>query len=153
MSDDQDDNHKVRVSVRDRMADRYRAALQRLRAGTARHPRHAGKSVKISAAAVAREAELSRNPLYTTHREILNEITASLDRPTPSHDLSSRFTSLTAELRTLKQAARDNAREKQALATENLSLLHRARAAEDRIAGLEREIGTLRRKDAKRGRE
>ncbi len=61
----------------------YRAALSRLVRGEARHARHAGRSVRITPAAVAREAGRSRNPLYATHREILEEITQAAAAPGP----------------------------------------------------------------------
>ena len=54
----------------------YRAALARLVRGEGRHPDHQGRIVRISPASVAREAAKSRNPLYTTHRDILDEMLA-----------------------------------------------------------------------------
>ena len=58
----------------DAVARSYRAALARLVRGEGRHADHAGRVVRISPASVAREAGRSRNPLYTTHRDILDEI-------------------------------------------------------------------------------
>ncbi len=52
----------------------YRAVLNRLLEGKATHPALAGRPVRISPATVAREARRSRNPLYTTHRGIRDEI-------------------------------------------------------------------------------
>ena len=57
----------------DAVARSYRAALARLVRGEGRHADHAGRVVRISPASVAREAGRSRNPLYTTHRDILDE--------------------------------------------------------------------------------
>lgn len=54
--------------------------------GRGRHPLHAGKSVRITPAEVAREAGMSRNPLYATHRDVLDEIVAAAEAPTPAKD-------------------------------------------------------------------
>ena len=59
---------------RNRTARAYLAALDRLIAGKATHPDYAGRPVRITPAAVAKEARRSRNPLYTTHRALLAEI-------------------------------------------------------------------------------
>jgi hypothetical protein len=112
----------------------YRAALARLVRGEGRHPRHAGQPVRITPAAVAREAARSRNPLYATHRDILDEIAAAAAGPGPAKDLAARVTELEAELARLRADARRHAEEKRMLASENLTLLHRARSAEDRLA-------------------
>jgi erythromycin esterase-like protein len=82
---------------------------------------------------VAREARRSRNPLYTTHRELLAEIEVAAKGPTPADDLAATVAHLKAEIIELRAAARRHAQEKQALATENLALLHRAKQAEDRL--------------------
>ena len=89
--------------------------------------------VRITPASVAREAGRSRNPLYTTHRDILDEIEASAGAATPARDLAARITKLEAELAQMRADARRHAEEKRALASENLTLLHRARTAEDRL--------------------
>jgi hypothetical protein len=112
----------------------YRAALERLIAGKATHPDYAGQPVRITPAAVAREARRSRNPLYTTHRELLIDIEAAAKSPTPAADLAATVTRLKTEIVELRAAARRHAQEKQALATENLALLHRAKQAEDRLS-------------------
>ena len=65
----------------DAVARSYRAALARLVRGEGRHADHAGRVVRISPASVAREAGRSRNPLYTTHRDILDEIEAAAGGP------------------------------------------------------------------------
>lgn len=124
-------------------ARRYRAALSRLVGGKPRHPAHAGKAVRITPAAVAREAGMSRNPLYATHRDILDEIELAAAAPAPAKDLASELARRTAELRDLRDAARKHGEEKRALATENLTLLHRARTAEDTIKARDRIITRL----------
>lgn len=62
---------------RNRTARAYLATLDRLIEGRATHPDHAGRAVRITPAAVAKEARHSRNPLYTTHRALLAEIEAA----------------------------------------------------------------------------
>ncbi len=119
----------------------YRAALARLVRGEGRRP--AGRGMRITPAAVAREAGRSRNPLYTTHRDILDEIIAAA-APGPSKDLTARVAELEAIIAELREGARRHAEEKRALASENLNLLHRARAAEDRLTS--REVADARRK-------
>jgi hypothetical protein len=113
----------------------YRAALARLVRGEGRRP--AGRGMRITPAAVAREAGRSRNPLYTTHRDILDEINAAAEAPGPGKDLAARVAELEAIIAELRAHARRHAEEKRALASENLNLLHRARAAEDRLAARE----------------
>jgi len=114
----------------------YRAALARLVRGEGRHPDHAGRVVRITPAAVAREAGRSRNPLYATHRDILDEIEVAAGGPTPVRDLAARIAELEAELGRLRSDARRHGEERRELASENLTLLHRARAAEGKLAAL-----------------
>jgi chromosome segregation ATPase len=127
----------------------YRAALERLVQGKATHPEYAGRPVKITPYAVAREAGLSRNPLYTTHRALLSEIEAATQRPTPAADLATTIARLEAKIAELHGDVRHLATEKQLLATENLALLQRARQAEDRLASRDREAAELRRKPSR----
>jgi hypothetical protein len=128
------------------VARAYRGALARLVRGEGRHPRHAGQPIRITPAAVAREAGRSRNPLYATHRDILDEIAAAAAGPGPAKDLAARVAELEAELAGLRANARRHAEEKRMLASENLTLLHRARIAEDRLAA--RDLAANRHKQA-----
>jgi hypothetical protein len=121
----------------DTAARAYRAALARLVRGEGRHRQHAGQRIRITPAAVAREAGRSRNPLYTTHRGILDEINAAVAAPGAGKDLAARIAELEAIIVELRADARRHAEEKRALASENLNLLRRARAAEDRLAARE----------------
>ena len=118
----------------------YRAALARLVRGEGRHPDHAGRVVRITPASVAREAGRSRNPLYANHRDILGEIEVAAGGPTPVRDLAAKIAGLEVELARLHADARKHAQEKRALASENLTLLHRARSAEDRLAAILRRM-------------
>jgi hypothetical protein len=128
----------------------YRAALERLAQGKATHPMYAGRPVKITPYAVAREAGLSRNPLYTTHRALLSEIEAATQRPTPAADLATTIARLEAKIAELHGDVRRLATEKQLLATENLALLQRARQAESRLVPHDCEAAELRRKSIRR---
>ena len=127
----------------------YRTALERLVQGKATHPKYAGRPTKITPSAVAREARLSRNPLYTTHRALLSEIEAASQRPSPAADLGATIGRLEAKIAELHGDVRRLATEKQLLATENLALLQRARQAEDRLASRDREPAELRRKSSR----
>ena len=124
----------------------YRAALERLVEGKATHPKYAGRPTKITPSTVAREAGLSRNPLYTTHRALLSEIEAAAQRPTPAADLAATIGRLEAKIAELHGDVRRLATEKQLLATENLALLQPAQQAEDRLASRDREAAEPRRK-------
>ncbi|RUX51461.1 hypothetical protein EOA33_06245 [Mesorhizobium sp. M4A.F.Ca.ET.050.02.1.1] len=116
----------------------YRAALARLVRGEGRHPDHQGRIVRISPASVAREAGKSRNPLYTTHRDILDEIEAAAQGPGPAKDLAEKVRELEAEIALLRADARRHAEERRGLASQNLALFHRARTAEGQLASLQR---------------
>ena len=107
--------------------------------GEGRHADHAGR-VKITPTSVAREAGRSRNPLYTSHRDILDEIEAAAGPGTPARDLAARIATLETELTHLRADARRHAEERRELASENLTLLHRARSAEDRLTALLRRM-------------
>ncbi len=128
----------------DAAARAYRAALSRLVRGEGRHARYVGRPVRITPAAVAREAGRSRNPLYTTHREILEEITQAATARGPGMDMAARIAELEAIIAELRDNGRKHTEEKRALASENLNLLHRARTAEDRFAS--RSLGATVRK-------
>lgn len=111
----------------------YRAALNRLVEGKATHPSLTGRPVRITPAAVAREARRSRNPLYTTHRGILDEIATAAGEPSAAADLAAAVARLRAENAELRAAARRHVDEKRQLASESLLLLHRTQAAEEKL--------------------
>ena len=127
----------------------YRAALERLVQGKATHPKYAGRPIKITPSAVARESNQSRNPLYTMHRALLSEIEAASQRPTPAADLAATIARLEAKIAELHGDVRRLATEKQLLATENLTPLQRARQAEDRLASRDRQAAELRPKPSR----
>lgn len=111
----------------------YRAALNRLVEGKATHPSLAGRPVRITPAVVAREARRSRNPLYTTHRDILDEIAVAAGQPSLGADLADTVARLRAENAELRTAVRRHVEEKRLLASENLLLLHRVLTAEEKL--------------------
>ncbi len=128
---------------RNRSARAYLAALDRLIEGKATHPDHAGRPVRVTPAAVAKEARRSRNPLYTTHRALLSEIEVAATHPTPAADLAASVVRLEASNAELRAIIRQLQIDKRNLATENLSLLYRARLAEDRLAARDREVAAI----------
>ncbi len=52
----------------------YLEALERLKKGNPTHPEIKGKEYKINATTIALESGKSRNPLYHTHKDILEMI-------------------------------------------------------------------------------
>lgn len=118
-------------------ARRLQQALDRLVAGTPRHPALQGR-YRLTVTALAREAGVGRNTVYTTHRAILDAL-ASADprapapnRPTPEQQ--------TAALRALIEQLQQQKRQ---LATENAALLKRAIDAENAAARLEKQNAKL----------
>jgi hypothetical protein len=128
--------------VVDRTAQAYRDALDRLVKGVQTHPELKGRRVRVTPTNVAREARRSRNPLYTTHKEILSEITEAakqpVSKPKPATAEDKIF-----ELREIIKALKA---EKRKLASENAELLYRATTAEQRVIRQDKEIEDLRKK-------
>jgi chromosome segregation ATPase len=128
--------------VLDQTAQAYRDALDRLVKGLQTHPDLKGKRVRITPTNVAREARRSRNPLYTTHKGILDEITAAAKRavsdlkPATAED---KISELRETIKVLKE-------DKRKLASENAQLFYRATTAEQRVAKQNKEIEELRKK-------
>lgn len=58
----------------DETRNAYLNALQRLKNGNPTHTKLVGQSYKINAQTLALEAGKSRNPLYNTHKDILDMI-------------------------------------------------------------------------------
>jgi len=136
---------KTAEGRRNRAARAYLAALDRLIQGKTTHPDYAGRPVRITPAAVAKEARRSRNPLYTTHRALLAEIEAAASGPTPVTDLAATVAKLEASSAGLRRLVQQLQIDKRNLATENLSLLHRARLAEERLHARGRDLSLLKR--------
>jgi hypothetical protein len=123
---------------RQNTARRLQKALDRLVAGTPRHPSLQGRPYRLTVTALAREAGVGRNTVYTQHRAILDAVPSAdprapaLNRPTPEQQ--------TVELRALIEQLQQQKRQ---LATENAALLKRAIDAEKEVARLERQNAKL----------
>ncbi len=92
----------------------------------------------------SRLLKLSMNTFCTgLHRALLAEIEAAASRPTPATDLAATVAQLEASNAELRPIIRQLQIDKRNLATENLSLLHRARLAEDRLAAHDQESAAL----------
>jgi FtsZ-binding cell division protein ZapB len=72
--------------------------------------------------------------LYTTHRDVLDEINAAAELPDPTVDLGVRIEELESANSSLRAELQKLHQEQRALATENLSLLHRVQVAEARLS-------------------
>ncbi|MBE3603723.1 hypothetical protein IMX07_08820 [bacterium] len=75
---------------------------------------------------------------------MLAEIEAATDCPTPGADLAATVARLEARNAELRAVIRQLQIDKRNIATENLSLLYRARLAEDRLCNRDREIAAHR---------
>jgi gas vesicle protein len=128
--------------VLDHTEQAYRDALDRLVRGIQTHPDLKGKRVRITPTNVAREARRSRNPLYTTHKGILDDITAAAKKPV-SDPMPATAEDKISELREVVKELKEDKRK---LTSENAQLLYRATTAEQRVAKQDKEIGELRKK-------
>lgn len=115
-------------------ADDFRRALERLRNGTQTHPKLVGRRVRINASTVALEAGHSRNTLYASHRDVLEEL-----RATPPSARSRRAKRAPAGERNLRA---ENAQLRFALrqsATAQIALFERLLQCQRRCEFLERQ--------------
>jgi hypothetical protein len=129
-------------------AEKLRAALDRLVRGTPDRPASRNSVHPLTVAALAREAGVARNAIYTNHRGVLDELAQARVRKTVPDHLDS------TEQKIAKQRAvvDDMQFQIRQLATENAGLLRRAVEAEllaeradRRSAQLTRQIDALRR--------
>lgn len=112
------------LTRREQTAQRLRDALHRLATGTAIHPSNKGRKPPFSVSALAREAGVARNAVYTNHRFAIDAL-SGLTRPQNEPDHSHQTMAI------------------QKLATENAILLKRAIDAEKRADRLERRCAAL----------
>jgi hypothetical protein len=96
-------------------------------------------------AVAAESLAVKHQMLYTTHRALLAEIEAAASGPTPAADLAATVATLEAKNTELRRVIHQLKIDKRNLATESLSLLHRARLAEDRLRARDRELASLKR--------
>ncbi|OWJ63614.1 hypothetical protein [Inquilinus limosus] len=97
-------------------------ALERLVQGRPIHPRHQD-GYRLTVAALAREADVGRNAIYTNHRAILDELQAAAAAPKPPISWQDKLDELRATIKAMKQDERR-------MVSENALLLQRARSAE-----------------------
>jgi hypothetical protein len=129
-------------------AEKLRAALHRLVCGTPERPVSRHSTHRLTVAALAREAGVARNTIYTNHRDILDELGQTRRRQTVPDPVDSAQQKI-AEQRAAIDEMQIQIRR---LATENAALLRRAVEAErlaeradHRSADLTRQIDALRR--------
>jgi hypothetical protein len=102
---------------------KLRDALERLVQGRPVHPRHQ-KGCRLTVAALAREAGVGRNAIYTNHRAMLDALqAAAAGTPRPPTSWEDKLDELHATIRAMKQ-------EERRMISENALLLQRARSAE-----------------------
>jgi len=115
-----------------------RAALERLVTMKPNHPSLRGGTYRLTVAALAREARVSRNTIYAHHRSIIEELDRAAQRDStsdrPDHD------QMTSKLR---QQIEQLQRQRQSLATENAVLLKRAMDAEQLVDRLQKQNAKL----------
>ena len=128
--------------IEERARNDYRDALNRLVRGIQTHTKLKGRRVKITPTVVALEARRSRNPLYTTHKELLKEIRDAAKQPTPEQKAATAEDKIN-ELREDNKQLREDKRK---LASENADLLYRLNSAEALLAQKDAEIAELLRK-------
>jgi hypothetical protein len=112
-----------------------RQAWERLRSGTATHPKLVDGNSELSISAVCLEARCSRNALYDGHPELLEEIRTTIERArrtAAQGTRNQRRSRIEAEL----AGCRDD---RQRLISENAALLLRALTAEEALARLKRQ--------------
>jgi AcrR family transcriptional regulator len=102
---------------------RLNDALERLRKGRPVHPLHQ-RGYTLTVAALAREAGVARNAIYTNHRAIIDDLHAIVGDPMkPMTSWQDKLGELRGLIDTMKQ-------EQRRLVSENALLLQRALSAE-----------------------
>jgi AcrR family transcriptional regulator len=115
---------------RDTTAHRLRSALARLLA------REGG--VKLSVAALAREAGVGRNAIYVNHRNVIEELAQ-----TASHETDTTVASKGVPETDWRAVAAELKEQVRGLATENAQLLRRAQEVELAAARIEKRAAKL----------
>ncbi len=140
-----DERHAPQQKRRQFTEQRLRAALGRLVAGKPRRKSLRNTAYRLTVSVLAREANVSRNTIYTNHQSFIVE----LARHTGRSDVATpRLRANTRDDRRLIAELRGNVRD---LASQNAALLKRAIDAERqaehlaaRNASLTSELATLR---------
>ena len=97
----------------------YLEALNRLKAGTPNHPDLKGKKYKINAFNIALESGKSRNPLYHTHKDILEMIHEIKEE----NKNTEKKVKETSEMEVLKEKIKQLEEENKRLMSANATLL------------------------------
>lgn len=118
-------------------AEKLRAALDRLIQGDGQ--RAIIPASRLTVAALAREAGIGRNAIYTNHRAILDDLNQALQRQSRS-DRGRRVEDRISEQRSIMEEMQVQIRQ---LATENAGLMRRAVEAERRADRAERRSALL----------
>ncbi|GLT00312.1 hypothetical protein GCM10007897_16960 [Sphingobium jiangsuense] len=141
-----DERHAPQQKRRQFTEQRLRAALGRLVAGKPRRKSLRNTAYRLTVSVLAREANVSRNTIYTNHRSFVDELAGQAGRPDTAVPRS-RARNAHQDRRLIAEL-RSNIRD---LASQNAALLKRAIDAEKqarhlaaRNASLTSEIATLR---------
>lgn len=97
----------------------YLDALERLKKGNPKHKDLVGKEIKINATTIALESGKSRNPLYNTHKDILEMI----NEVVVEDKKEERKIKESSELEILKQKVKDLDEQNKKLMSVNATLL------------------------------
>lgn len=99
----------------------YLDALSRLQSGTPKHQDLKGKPFKINASTIALEAEKSRNPLYNTHKDILDIIKKNKHQSSETETKEKEL----SEVEALKKRIKELEEQNKKLINVNAGLLYR----------------------------
>jgi hypothetical protein len=97
----------------------YLDALERLKKGIPNHPDLKGKEYKINATTIALESGKSRNPLYHTHKDILDMINEVVNEDKKEE----KKVRESSEVEILKQKIKDLEEQNKKLINVNATLL------------------------------
>ena len=103
----------------------YLDALNRLKEGIPIHKNLVGKPINITATTIALEAGKSRNPLYHTHKDILDMIHLVKTEEKKQENKTKE----TSEVENLKQRVKELEEDNKKLLNVNATLLNRNRMA------------------------
>ena len=121
------DQYKARWQATEK---RLRESMECLVKGFPTHPDHQRRSYRLNVSVLAREAGVSRNAIYSNHREVLADLSAAEQRRNAAPKDPGTADSKIADLRAMVD---ERDRRIQQLVTNNASLLTRALTAEQAL--------------------
>ncbi|WP_337271083.1 hypothetical protein [Oryzifoliimicrobium ureilyticus] len=127
-------------------AEKLRAALDRLIQGDGK--RSIVPASRLTVAALAREAGVGRNAIYSNHRAILDDLNQALQRqsrPDRGHRVEDRISDQRSMMDEMQAQIRQLVTENAGLMRRAIEAERRADRAERRSALLTKEVDTLRR--------